>query len=230
VSSVPALSSQVAAAPRSDRAAGACRSLLIGRRRRPSGLAPTPFAAAQCPATGPRLAPACKFLLFSGAAKCRSEFRQRFRAAPHKIIVSINGNTIARVPAGDRSLRPSYWTFSEKGAVRRVCTAARAGKEQCLINRVTTENNTPGNRNGWMDAGASDSGRLGGARKKKPCPVRRLGRLGPGRSIVNSCRSLLIGGLRRTEPVRSGGSRGRPDGQSPACRPPSRSTESGGRP
>ena len=227
MSSVPAMCSQVAAPARFDRAAGACRSSLIGRPRRLSGLAPGRFAAAQ----HPRLTHACKFLLFSRAAECRAGRRRRFRAAPHKIVVSINGNASAHASADDWSRRTSHWTLSEKSFSARVCTAAQAGKEQCPINRATTANNTPWNRPApWMNAGASASGCGGGLREKEPGPVRRLRRLGPGRSIVKACRSLLTHGLRRAEPVRSGGGRGRPDGQSPACRPPSRSTESGGRP
>ena len=231
MSSVSAISSQVAAPARFHRAAGACRSLLIGRSRRQNGLVARLFAAAHCPSTGLRLTRACKFLLFSRAAECRAGRRRRFRAAPHKIVVSINGNASAHASADDWSRRTSHWTLSEKSFSARVCTAAQAGKEQCPINRATTANNTPWNRPApWMNAGASASGCGGGLREKEPGPVRRLRRLGAGRSIVNACRSLLTHGLRPAEPVRSGGSRGRPDGQSRACRPPSRLTESGGRP
>jgi len=71
MSSVPAISSQVAAPPPPDRAR-ACRSLLIGRSRRQNGPVARLFAAAHCPSTGPRRKRACKFLLFLRAAECRA--------------------------------------------------------------------------------------------------------------------------------------------------------------
>jgi hypothetical protein len=47
---------------------------------------------------------------------------------------------------------------------------------------------------------------------------------------VKACRSLLIQRIRPAEPVHSGGSPGPRHGHRPVRRPPSRLTESGGRP
>jgi hypothetical protein len=215
------------APPRRDRAAGACRSLLIGRLRCQSGLLHRSFAAAQRRGMALRREDACRFLLFVGGA----DLHRRFRAASHKIIVSINGNTITGGSAEDRPRGTSRWIFSDKCAVGRECSAARERKEQCPINRRTIENNTSWNRLAVLSTRTPAMAVASSVCARKADGLSgRPRRLRSGSAIVDACRSLLIHRIRpRREPVRSGGSCAGPDGQPAACRPPSRPTESGGR-
>jgi len=149
---------------------------------------------------------ACRFLLISYAMPARRPDRaRRVRAAPHNSIVKNNENTIAGARAGDRPYLASHWITGKKPTAAGECSAARGPKIQCDNNRTTIRNKTPGN-----------------FRRRRPASA-------TGRA----CRSLLIPRLRprpAMEPVRSGGSRADRHGQAPPRRPPSRPTESGGRP
>ena len=147
-------------------------------------------------------ATACIFLFFRGRRPTRWAqcLARPFHAALHKSIVNNNGNTIARVERAGSAQVGAHRISTRKRPAGGACSAAQAGKEQADNKRTTSRNKTPWNSR---------------------APV----------GWVGACRSLQIHRPRPSaEPVRSGGSRGARHGQRPPCRPPSRLTESGGRP
>jgi len=173
----------------------------------------------------------CNFLFF----RCRASrptrcAKRRAAAALHKSIVSINENTMTGFAVASAALIGTVWISYRKRPAPAACTAIRTMGDQSDISRRTMANNTgrnPGAPPEWT-RGRAASATPANRRPPSARPGPRPGDRAPSSRIVNPCRSLLIPRFRA--PGGTWGRRRARHGQRPPRRPPSRFTESGGRP
>jgi len=160
-------------------------------------------------------AAACKFLFFLRRALSTKPLHPSVAALQHSL-VNINENTSGRCSGGQGREFRTRWGRCRNCRAGRRCSAARARNikpEQAY----RTAQGAFETRHGWAAAIAD------------PCRSLLIPRSPGPAEPAKACRSLLIHGIRPTEPVRSGGRAARRHGHSRTCRPPSRLTESGGR-
>ena len=185
-------------------AGSACKSLLICR-------SPCRTDCTGAPTDAPVVhIAACISLLIS----CRAPWAARWLvggtdAASHKSLVTINENASTCRSRSNRSGTASRWSRYRKWRAGAACNATR--KQNIKPEQARR-------RPGAASKARSDPSRSERLNSRRPPPF-----------IVNPGRCLLIQPP-CAEPVRSGGSRRRPDGHRPPCRPPSPLIESGGRP
>src|ERR1043166_774411 len=140
-------------------------------------------------------------------------------AAPHKSVVNNNENTSAPRSSGTRDEARNHWHINRNRRLASACAATRARTIKLEQARRTP---APRIRGRFYLTRAAGHGSHHPSFIVNPC--KSLIRRGPARKGSRIHASHL------PEPVRSGGSRARPHGHGPSCRPPSPLVESGGRP
>jgi hypothetical protein len=205
-------------AGRGSRASGHVATCIFLLNPRRAALAPTEATAWRGMS---RPVAACIFLLNRrDVAPAARPLTGSTPAAPHKSVVNNNENTSAPRSSGTRDEARNHWHINRNRRLASACAATRA-----RTIKLEQARRTPAPR----IRGRFYLTRAAGHGSHHPS------------FIVNPCKSLLIrrGPARKgsrihashlPEPVRSGGSRARPHGHGPSCRPPSPLVESGGRP